>query len=135
MKTKRQITVTLAIAFIASITDSHAMLNKISEIKCNQTKLAFANEDTDRFGGNFTGHSDQTKIAHSEWCRLQTYLQEIYSCRDIFARIRFLSRLVICKTVMQRSCSLQALLISEPVEQIENSNSSQDTYYANSFGI
>ena len=95
----------------------------MSEIKCNQTKLEFANEDTDRFGGNFAGHSDQTKIAHSEWCRLQTYLQEIYSCREIFARIRILSRPVICKTVMQRSCSLQALLISEPVEQIENGNS------------
>ena len=67
---------------------------KMSEIKCNQTKLEFANSDTDRFGGNFAVPSDQTKIAYSP---VEIYLQELESCPDLLSAKLLCKGHVLCK--------------------------------------
>ena len=74
--------------------------------ECNQTKLGISNQDTDKFCGNSARYGGQTKIANSEyWRRRHICKNYTRSRRDVFAKIRFLSRPVFFETVMKRSHS------------------------------
>ena len=75
--------------------------------ECNQTKLGISNQDTDKFCGNSARFGGQTKIANSEyWRRRHICKNYARSHRDVFAKIRFLSRPVFFETVINAKVTL-----------------------------